>query len=132
MRRPGSPFLGFSILTTSAPSQASASVLVGPASNWVRSTTRTPLRQLSGAKFPLIPNSPRYGTSRRNSVQQRYRRSPPDGNRRFPRTALHCNSAKRLARRQARSVGRRPLQPHQAHQLPPPPFPPLRIDLQTV
>src|SRR6266851_4974477 len=58
MRRPGSPRLGFSILTTSAPSQASASVLVGPASNWVRSTTRTPLRQLRGAKFPLIVWSP--------------------------------------------------------------------------
>src|SRR5689334_8346524 len=54
MRRPGSPLFGFSILTTSAPSQASASVQVGPASNWVRSTTRTPCRQLSGAKFPLI------------------------------------------------------------------------------
>src|SRR6266404_1510795 len=58
MRRPGSPREGFSILTTSAPSQASASVLVGPASNWVRSTTRTPLRQLRGAKFPLIVWSP--------------------------------------------------------------------------
>src|SRR5260370_37467907 len=58
MRRPGSPRLGFSILTTSAPSQASASVEVGPASNWVRSTTRTPLRQLRGAKFPLIVWSP--------------------------------------------------------------------------
>ena len=44
MRRPGSPLFGFSILTTSAPSQASASVQVGPASNWVRSTTRTPLQ----------------------------------------------------------------------------------------
>src|SRR5215213_1267488 len=54
MRRPGSPLFGFSILTTSAPSQASASVQVGPASNCVRSTTRTPCRQLSGAKFPLI------------------------------------------------------------------------------
>src|SRR5437868_1285003 len=54
MRRPGSPLFGFSILTTSAPSQARASVQVGPASNWVRSTTRTPFRQLSGAKFPLI------------------------------------------------------------------------------
>src|ERR1041385_4847188 len=58
MRRPGSPLFGFSILTTSAPSHASASVQVGPASNWVKSTTRTPLRQLSGAKFPLILKSP--------------------------------------------------------------------------
>src|ERR1035437_5029400 len=31
--RPGSPFFGFSTLTTSAPSQASASVQDGPASN---------------------------------------------------------------------------------------------------
>src|SRR5947199_9698565 len=54
MRRPGSPLFGFSILTTSAPSHAKASVQVGPASNWVRSTTRTPCRQLRGAKFPLI------------------------------------------------------------------------------
>src|SRR6185436_15763641 len=43
-RRAGSPVLGFSILTTSAPSQASASVHEGPASNWVKSTTRTPER----------------------------------------------------------------------------------------
>src|SRR5580704_12590796 len=54
MRRPGSPDFGFSILTTSAPSQASASVQVGPASNWVRSTTLTPARHCRGAKFPLI------------------------------------------------------------------------------
>ncbi len=46
-RRPGSPVFGFSILTTSAPSQASASVQDGPASNWVKSTTRTPSRQSS-------------------------------------------------------------------------------------
>src|SRR5947207_11090685 len=36
-RRAGSPVFGFSILTTSAPSQASASVHDGPASNWVKS-----------------------------------------------------------------------------------------------
>src|SRR5271170_3115055 len=54
MRRPGSPDLGFSILTTSAPSQASASVQVGPASNWVRSTTFTPAKHCRGAKFPLM------------------------------------------------------------------------------
>src|SRR5271170_2527085 len=46
-RRPGSPVFGFSILTTSAPSQASASVHDGPASTWVKSTTRTPARQSS-------------------------------------------------------------------------------------
>src|SRR5262245_30921629 len=43
-RRAGSPVFGFSILTTSAPSQASASVHEGPASNWVKSTTRMPAR----------------------------------------------------------------------------------------
>src|SRR4029079_4896839 len=57
----GSPLRGFSIFTTSAPSQASASVQVGPASNWVRATTRTPFRQFSGAKFPLIPCVSSYG-----------------------------------------------------------------------
>src|SRR5271156_1233127 len=46
-RRPGSPTDGFSILTTSAPSQASDSVHDGPASNWVKSTTLTPARQSS-------------------------------------------------------------------------------------
>src|SRR6202035_1606565 len=44
-KRPASPPCGFSTLTTSAPSQASASVQEGPASNWVRSRTRTPARQ---------------------------------------------------------------------------------------
>src|SRR5262249_47925069 len=43
--RPGSPAFGFSTLTTSAPSSASASVQVGPASNCDRSRTRTPVRQ---------------------------------------------------------------------------------------
>src|SRR3954462_8129011 len=43
--RPGSPPPGFSSFTTSAPSQASASVQDGPASNWVRSRIFTPLRQ---------------------------------------------------------------------------------------
>src|ERR1043166_3798708 len=47
--RPGSPALGFSILTTSAPRKASASVQDGPASNWVRSSTRTPARQSPSA-----------------------------------------------------------------------------------
>src|ERR1700730_16536450 len=50
--RPASPPCGFSTLTTSAPSQASASVQDGPASNWVRSRTRTPSRQPSSA--PLV------------------------------------------------------------------------------
>src|SRR5215831_5622300 len=48
--RPGSPEPGFSILTTSAPSQANASVQDGPASNWVRSRILRPARQFS----PLI------------------------------------------------------------------------------
>src|SRR5207244_2471553 len=39
--RPASPPCGFSTLTTSAPSPASASVQDGPASNWVRFRTRT-------------------------------------------------------------------------------------------
>ena len=43
--RPGSPPLGFSTFTTSAPSQARVSVQDGPASNWVMSRTRTPARQ---------------------------------------------------------------------------------------
>src|SRR6266540_2407412 len=50
--RPASPPCGFSTLTTSAPSQASASVQDGPASNWVRSRTRTPARQPGNA--PLV------------------------------------------------------------------------------
>src|SRR5580700_1378811 len=49
MERPGSPAEGFSSLTTSAPSQAIASVQEGPASNCVRSNTRTPARQSSPA-----------------------------------------------------------------------------------
>src|SRR5262245_44100596 len=53
-RRPGSPVFGFSILTTSAPSQASASVHDVPASNWVKSTTRIPARQLKSWALSLI------------------------------------------------------------------------------
>src|ERR1043165_10295496 len=56
MLRPGSPAPGFSILTTSAPIQASASVHDGPASNWVRSRTFIPARQFS----PLMARS-RFG-----------------------------------------------------------------------
>src|SRR5947199_10784126 len=50
--RPASPPCGFSTLTTSAPSQASASVQDGQASNCVRSRTRTPARQPGSA--PLV------------------------------------------------------------------------------
>src|SRR5262249_32904622 len=52
-RRPGSPVRGFSIFTTSAPSHARASVHEGPASNWVKSTTRMPSRQLSSTLMPI-------------------------------------------------------------------------------
>ena len=48
MLRPGSPDFGFSTLTTSAPSQASASVQDGPASNCERSSTRTPVETAQG------------------------------------------------------------------------------------
>src|SRR6185437_7777459 len=58
-KRPASPPRGFSILTTSAPSQASASVQEGPASNWLRSRTRTPERKpgraLSVAMSSFLP-----------------------------------------------------------------------------
>src|SRR6266571_8849561 len=53
-RRAGSPVFGFSILTTSAPSHASASVHDGPASNWVKSTTRMPARQSRSWQVSLI------------------------------------------------------------------------------
>src|SRR5881296_2320200 len=53
-RRPGSPVLGFSILTTSAPSHASASVHDVPASNWVKSTTRIPARHSRSWQLSFI------------------------------------------------------------------------------
>src|SRR5260370_34470956 len=56
-RRPGSPRPGFSILTTSAPNQASTSVEVVPASNWVKSTTLTPCRKLKSWMLSLIAAS---------------------------------------------------------------------------
>src|SRR5438046_250347 len=43
--------------TTSAPSQASASVQDGPASNWVRSRTRTPARKAGNPVFVAIFSS---------------------------------------------------------------------------
>src|SRR5438309_5335723 len=57
-RRPGSPRPGFSILTTSAPNQASTSVEVVPASNWVKSTTLTPCRKLKSWTLSLIAAPP--------------------------------------------------------------------------
>src|SRR6476660_10135195 len=53
--RPGSPPPGFSSLTTSAPSQASASVQDGPASNWVRSRILTALRQVCPSDISVAP-----------------------------------------------------------------------------
>src|SRR5262245_15883579 len=52
--RPGWPPCGVSTLTTSAPSQASGSVQDGPASNWVKSRTRTPARNAGNAPFVAI------------------------------------------------------------------------------
>src|SRR5713226_7699620 len=70
-RRPGSPVFGFSILTTSAPSQARASVQDVPASNWVKSTTRMPARQLRSWQFSLIAD-PSYELALSiNPVRQR-------------------------------------------------------------
>src|SRR5215212_1079291 len=57
-RRPGSPRPGFSILTTSAPSQAKLSVQDGPASNCVKSTTLTPSRQSSSTPSSLMTIPP--------------------------------------------------------------------------
>src|SRR5215212_463736 len=57
-RRPGSPVLGFSIFTTSAPSQASDSVQDGPASNCVKSTILTPSRQSSSTPNSLMTIPP--------------------------------------------------------------------------
>src|SRR6266851_6524384 len=53
-RRAGSPVFGFSILTTSAPSHARTSVHDGPASNWVKSTTRIPARNSRSWQLSLI------------------------------------------------------------------------------
>src|SRR5438094_5703286 len=55
--RPASPPCGFSTLTTSAPSQASASVQDGQASNSVRSRTRTPSRKAGNPPFVAIFSS---------------------------------------------------------------------------
>src|SRR5436309_15964749 len=52
--RPASPPCGFSTLTTSAPSQASASVQDGPASNWARSRTRIAARHPGSAPVVAI------------------------------------------------------------------------------
>src|SRR5262245_56285300 len=81
-RRPGSPVFGFSILTTSAPSQASASVQDVPASNCVKSTIRIPARHSRSWWFSLMPD-PSCGSgpgrlilALRGGVGQRYRPAP--------------------------------------------------------
>src|SRR4030095_8004624 len=51
--RPGSP-VGGSILMTSAPSQASICVLLGPASYWVRSRTRIPSSALGMSSLQSV------------------------------------------------------------------------------
>src|ERR1700751_3650718 len=58
--RPGSPVFGFSIFTPSGPTQARASVQEGPASNCVKSTTRTPTRQSNSTPIPSIVSSLLY------------------------------------------------------------------------
>src|SRR5882672_8500287 len=70
-RRPGSPRPGFSILTTSAPNQASTSVEVVPASNWVKSTTLTPCRKLKSWLMSLISVSSRCVPMLEHSVPLR-------------------------------------------------------------
>src|SRR5215831_21062047 len=60
-RRPWSPLVGSSTLMTSAPIHASISVHDGPASNCVRSSTRTPVSALS-IPAPLIPDTPCRGS----------------------------------------------------------------------
>src|SRR3984885_5234580 len=69
--RPGSPLLGFSSFTTSAPSQASASVQDGPASNCVRSRTLTPVRQVCPPPTAFMSVSPPFRPGRADySVRQ--------------------------------------------------------------
>src|SRR3984957_15951239 len=74
---PASPPSGFSTLTTSAPSQASASVQDGPASNWVRSRTRTPARQPTGEPFVAILSFLLLVLSVRPFPDRRDRCAPP-------------------------------------------------------
>src|SRR5215471_5992983 len=59
-RRPWSPLVGSSTLMTSAPIHASISVHDGPASNCVRSSTRTPASALS-MPTPPMPDTPCRG-----------------------------------------------------------------------
>ena len=66
--RPGSPPFGFSTLTTSAPSQARASVQDGPASNCDKSSTRTPSRQFGATPTPSIPVTPVENRNRDDRV----------------------------------------------------------------
>src|SRR6516165_862387 len=90
--RPASPPCGFSILTTSAPSQASASVQDGPASNCVRSRTRIPARHCNCALFSVI---------RANSTETRVKRTIARGHRNGEQ------STERVYRRRSRHDGDR-------------------------
>src|SRR5579864_5844929 len=83
--RPGSPPLGFSTLTTSAPSWASTSVQVGPASNCDRSSTLTPARQFGGAAAAaaVIGSLPRW-LDVLTIMQPRERRHAPQALRELP------------------------------------------------
>src|SRR5579864_5949262 len=82
-RRPGSPVVGFSTLTTSAPSQASVSVQDGPASNCVKSTTLMPSRQSSSTGIVAIAFSSAKDVAESLARQSRNRYgigwvAPPD------------------------------------------------------
>src|SRR3954469_24494462 len=74
--RPGSPPFGFSTLTTSAPSWAMTSVQVGPASNCVKSSTRTPARQFGAAAGSVMFRSRLRRSCAR--IQEPTRQTQPD------------------------------------------------------
>src|SRR5262249_35857344 len=94
-QRPGSPRLGSSTLTTSAPNHASASVQDGPASNWVKSSTLIPARAAAGAEpaeaaavwavFSNMAFTPRISCGRAR-LSLRAKRSNPEG----PSAVLDC------------------------------------------
>src|SRR5713101_7769245 len=112
-RRPGSPRPGFSILTTSAPNQASTSVEVVPASNWVKSTTLTPCRKLRSWVLSLIAGSfrdaPMLGHSLRLLAPHR-NAFPPHPSRQGRCARARCtafNRQTRLSPRGTKSVGRK-------------------------
>src|SRR5712692_285137 len=116
-RRPGSPVFGFSILTTSAPSQASASVQDVPASNWVKSTTRMPARHSRSWQFSLITDLlPRLARwySKLFDLEAAFgtfhNRDPVNSSRRFhgPHPARHERSDRRERKARVRRVHAEP------------------------